>query len=117
MDSIIIRDARFLCNVGVSAEERKKKQKILIDMELFLNLKKAAENDELKHTVNYSGVCSIVAKLIEKKEYKLIEAIAWDIAGVVLKEFNIKKAIVEVKKPGALHGMARYAAARIERFK
>lgn len=118
MDSIIIRDARFLCNVGISAEERKRKQKIFIDIELFLSLKKAAENDELKHTVNYSKVCNLVANLIEKKEYRLIEAIAWDISETVLKEFNVKKVIVEVKKPGALaHINARYASARVERRK
>lgn len=118
MDSIIIKDARFLCNVGVSEEERKNRQEILIDMELHLNLKKAAENDELKHTVDYSKVCSLVANLIEKKNYKLIEAVAWDAAGRVLKEFYVKKVIVEVKKPGALaHINARYASARIERRK
>ena len=117
MDRIIIKDARFLCNVGISAKERKKKQEILIDMELLLNLRKAAESDELKHTVDYSKVCSLAAELIEKKEYNLIEAIARDILDIVLKEFNVKKVIVEVKKPGALHGNARYASARIEKRK
>lgn len=116
MDSITIKDARFLCNVGISAGERKKRQEIFMDIELFLDLKKAAENDELKHTVNYSKVYNLASKLIEKKQYNLIETIAWDTAGIALKEFNVKKAIVEVKKPGALRN-ARYASARVERLK
>ena len=53
MDKIIIKDAKFLCNIGMSSEERRKKQEIFVDIELFLNTKKAAQTDDIKDTVNY----------------------------------------------------------------
>jgi len=98
MDKIIIKDAIFFCNIGVSFKERGKKQKIFVDVELFLDTRKAAKTDDLKYTVNYSDVFSLVKNIAEKKEYKLIETLANKIAEIILDKFTAKKIIVKVKK-------------------
>lgn len=114
MDKIIIKDAIFFCNIGISPKERSKKQKIFVDIELSLDTRKAAQKDDLKYTINYSDVFSLIKDIAEKKEYKLIEALANKIAEGILDKFDAKKIIVKVKK--RLQNMD-YAAVEITRGK
>jgi dihydroneopterin aldolase len=107
MNKIIIKDASFLCNIGVTRQERSKKQKILIDVELFFSV---------GHTVNYSQVYALIKSIVKEKEYKLIETMAENVAEEVLKKFPIKKIVVRIKKPSALADRnVRYVAVEIVR--
>jgi len=102
MDKIIIKSANFLCNIGVTAEERSKKQEIIVDVELFLSINKAADRDNIKDAINYSEIHGLLKGIIQKKEYKLIETMAECIAKNILREFPVKEVLVRVKKPKAL---------------
>ena len=113
MDKIIVKNARYQCNVGVSVEERSVKQDILVDLVLFCDIKKAARSDSINDTVSYSQVNKRI-KEITKNSYKLLETIAEKIAKTVLNEFAVKKVLVRVKKPAALKNAA-FAAVEIER--
>lgn len=98
MDKIIVRDAVFFCNIGVSPKERSRKQKIFADIEVFFDTRKAAQKDDLKFTINYSDVFSLVKNIAEKKEYRLIETLANKIAEGILDKFDAKKVNVGVRK-------------------
>lgn len=102
MDKIIIKEARFLCNLGVSEKERKEKQDIVVDVELFLDIKKASKTDNIGYTINYSEVYDLIRNIIGKKEYKLIETIAEEISMEILKYFDVNKVVVKIQKPNAL---------------
>jgi len=127
MNKIIIKGAKFLCNVGVPEKERRKKQKIIIDIELFLTKKIAFPSissnkffslDDIKNTVNYLEVYNTLKKRVENKEYRLIEAMAEDIAQEVLSKFSVQKILVRVKKPKAFGDMnVKYTAVEIIRKK
>ena len=118
MDKIIIKEARFSCNIGVSQKERRKKQEIVVDAELFLDAKKAAQTDDIKYAVNYSEVYDLIKNIIGMKKYKLVESIAENIARGILNEFSVQKVIVKVKKPKALADRnVKYAAVEIIRKK
>lgn len=41
---------------GVLIEERKLGQKFIVDMDVFLDLKKAGLTDNLEHTVSYASI-------------------------------------------------------------
>ena len=114
MDRIIIKDAALFCNIGVSAKERSRKQKIFADAELFLDTVKAAKKDDLKFTINYSDVLNLMKRIAGKKEYNLIETLANDIAERILDEFKVGKVTVKVKK--MLPNM-KYAAVELTREK
>ena len=118
MDKVIIKEAQFMCNIGVSKEERAKKQNIVVDVELFLNLEKASSTDDIKHTINYSEIHSLMKDIAEEKEYKLIEALAENIAKEILNKFSVKKVRVRIKKPEALANRnVKYVAVEILRKK
>ena len=115
MYKIIIKEASFLCNIGVPEKERKIKQKIIVDLELFLITKKMAKPF---NTVDYSGVYDLLKDIVEKKEYKLIETIAENVAQEILNKFPAEKVLVRVKKPKALADRnVKYVAVEIRRTK
>ena len=98
MDRIIIKDAEFFCNIGVSAKERSRKQKIFVDAEMFFDTRKAAKKDDLRFTIDYSDVFDLMKRIAGKKEYKLIETLANDIAEGIFDKFGVKKVNVKVRK-------------------
>ncbi len=116
MDKIILQDCSFQCKIGVSAEERKKKREILVDVELFLDTQKAGANDNIGDTINYSAVHSLIRNIIEKQSFHLLERVADEISTNVLQQFPVKKIRVRVKK-SLLHRNVKYALVEILRSK
>jgi len=102
MDRVSIKNARFLCKVGVTEEERHQEQDLFVDVDMFLDIRKSAESGEIGDTVHYGDVHDRLKGLIENNEFKLIETIAEKVAKEVLDNFNVEKVIVRVRKPGAL---------------
>ena len=118
MDKIIIKEAKFSCNIGVTEKERGKKQEIFIDAEIFFYTKKPGKTDKIGDTLNYSEIYDLIKKTTEDKEYKLIEAMAENIAEEILGNFSANAVLVRVKKPSALADRnVKYAAVEIIRTK
>ena len=118
MDKIIIKDAKFSCNIGVSKKERGKKQEIFIDAVLFFDAKKPGKTDRIEDTSNYSEIYNLIKKTAEDEEYNLIEAMAENISEKILGNFSANAVLVKVKKPSALADRnVKYAAVEIIRTK
>src|SRR3989338_3788711 len=111
-DKIIIKDLEIDCIVGVRKRERKEKQKILVTVEIFTNIEKAAKSSNIKDTINYSSIIKNIKKLITGKKYLLLETMAEDVAKLILKDKKANKARVLVKKPKAVP-KGKYAAVEI----
>jgi dihydroneopterin aldolase len=70
------------------------------------DIRRAAAGDDLAHTINYYAVSQRLLKLGEGRSWKLLETLAEEIAGIVLREFGAAAVHVEVKKfiiPEAKH--------------
>lgn len=118
MDKIIINSAHFLCNIGVTEEERKNKQEIIIDLKLFFDSLNAIQSDNIKNTINYSEIYELIKKIAEEKQYNLIEAMAENVAEEIFSNFNVNKVVVRIKKPNALADRnVKYVAVEISRSK
>lgn len=98
MDSIRITDLEFFFRVGVPDEERAKPQRLLINLEMQYDLQLAGDTDDLKNTIDYFAVVQRILGLGKGREWKLIEALAEEIATIVLKEFSTDSVVIEVKK-------------------
>ncbi len=87
---------------GVLEEEKNSFQPFVVDIELELDLKKAAEEDDLSETVNYDEVAKLVVEVIKGPTLNLIEALADRIATRILHSFDlIEEVKVTVHKPKA----------------
>ncbi len=113
-DKILIKDLLLRCILGVNKFERREKQDVLINIELWCHLREAAETDDIKKTVDYKEITKNVIKLVEESTFFLVETLAEKIADVCLKRTTVRKVKVTVEKPGALR-FARSVGAEIIR--
>ncbi len=97
--TLSIVDLELLCHIGVPPEERAKPQKILCTAVFPVpNLKKAAQTDDLAHTVNYYDLSQLLQQTARQKERKLIETLAADLAQSTFAAFPIPWVDLELKK-------------------
>ncbi|WP_338553861.1 dihydroneopterin aldolase [Paenibacillus sp. KS-LC4] len=100
MDRMLVKGMQFYGYHGVFAEENRLGQKFGVDLELLLDLDKAATLDDLEATVNYAELHALTKKIVEGTPFKLIEALAGSIATQLLAAYTmINEVTVRVTKP------------------
>jgi len=114
MDKIRIEDLKLRCIIGVNAEERDILQDVIINIELYCDLSRAAHTDEIAHTVDYKKLKQDIRTLVERSSFRLLETLATSVAERCLETSGVKTVNVKVDKPGALR-FARNVAVEIER--
>ncbi len=100
-DRIILTGLEFYGYHGVEEAENQLGQPFILDLELYLDLRKAGRRDSLGDTVDYAAVYQSVATVFHGHCYKLLEALAENIAASVLSQFQVAKVCVRVTKPYA----------------
>jgi len=98
MDKIIIRDLEVQTHVGVTAVEREHPQRLLISVAIERDLGEAGRADAESATTGYDVVINLVKQLLAQGRRRLIEAVANDIAEVILSHQMAVAVTVEVKK-------------------
>ena len=86
--SVRLNKMKFYAFHGVMEQEKKVGNIFVVDLELFLDLSKASETDELSDTVNYAEIYEIVKNEIEMPS-NLLEHIAGRILRKLKKEFPV----------------------------
>ena len=113
-DRIYIDELLCRCIVGINPEEREKKQDVIINVTLDVDLREASRSDDINDTVDYKGIKTKIIEAVEGSTDFLIERLAQRIADVCLANERIERARVRVDKPGALR-FAKTVAVEIER--
>jgi dihydroneopterin aldolase len=99
-DEIFVEGMRFYAYHGVNPEERTQGQRFVVDVRIAVDLREAGRTDDLTKTINYSHVYRLVREIVEGQPRNLIEAVAEEIAAMVLREFAAANAVtVTVRKP------------------
>lgn len=86
---------------GVFEHEKRDGQDFVVDITVWLDLSVAASGDNLGKTVHYGELAELAAGIIGGPPRDLIEAVAGDIAGAVLRQFPVATVEVTVHKPSA----------------
>ena len=97
-DVVFIEGLICRAHVGVPAAERRKRQKILIDLALELDLRKAGRSGRVEHTVDYAAVAREVKRMAEGRVFVLAETIAESAVDIVLGKFTVRRVTVRVRK-------------------
>lgn len=98
IDRIVVTDLRVQAHIGVTSEERSVAQSLSLNMELYLDLSRAASSDRLEDSVDYGEVTVFAAEQLRSNRRHLLEAAAGDILGRLLELPGVKGAAVEVLK-------------------
>ncbi|MDY0410020.1 dihydroneopterin aldolase [Virgibacillus soli] len=92
MDKIILSGMQFYGYHGLFPEENKLGQRFQVNVELYTNLKKAGESDNMEDSIHYGHVYDIIRKIVEGEVKNLLEAVAEHIAKDLLASFELLQA-------------------------
>ena len=98
-DKIFLTAIGFYGYHGDLPEERALGQRFRADVELFLDTRPAARDDDLAATVDYSRVVERVREIGGTERYRLVETLAERIAAAILEEFEVTAVRVRLVKP------------------
>ena len=100
-DKISLRGLRVRGHHGVFDFERRDGQDFVVDVELELDLAKAAATDDVADTVHYGELAGRLVEVIAGEPVNLIETLADRLAVVCLADDRVAAATVTVHKPQA----------------
>ena len=111
---ILITDLTARCILGISAEERREKQEVVINVALSADLSAPAASDSFEDTLDYRALKKALLELVESSDYYLLEALTEGIADLCLEDARVQQATVKVEKPSALR-FARSVAVEVSK--
>jgi dihydroneopterin aldolase len=100
-DRIRLEGLRVFGHHGVLAEERRDGQDFVVDVVLELDLREAAEADDLRATVHYGELAEQLAAVVAGEPVDLLETLASRLATVCLASSRVRRVEVTVHKPQA----------------
>jgi FolB domain-containing protein len=114
MDRILVKDLSARCILGITPEERREKQEVLVNLALLADLRKPGQSDRFEDAVDYRALKKRIVAMVENSQYYLVEALAERIAEICLEHPGVVEAQVTVEKPSALR-FARSVGVEITR--
>lgn len=106
MDYIKIEDLEIYAKHGVLSAENQLGQKFLVTATLYTDTTKAGITDCLEYSINYADVCNFITEYMTAHTFKLIEAVAENLANDILLSYPLAHKIdLEIKKPWAPIGL------------
>lgn len=112
--TIIVRGIRARCIIGERAWERRRRQRVLVDLAVEADLGPAARLDDLAQALDYKTLKDRVRGHVAASQHRMLEALASGIADLVLEDPRALGVEVTVEKPGALSG-AKTVAVQLRR--
>ena len=116
MDIVYLNDLRIDTVVGIYDWERRTRQTVILDIEMCADISKAAETDDISHTIDYKAVAKRLFSFVGESEFELVEKLAEGVATILLEEFKVPWCRVRLNKKGAVRGV-RDVGVIIERGK
>ena len=84
---------------GVTAEERKIGQRLLLDVRFDAGEPDALITDRVEDTIDYGEVCQVIALIAQAQSYKTLERLCAVIADRLASQFGAESVTVKASKP------------------
>ena len=104
MDIIFLSGLTTECIIGIWDWERRVKQKVLVDLEMGADIRRAAGSDRIDDTLDYKSVSKRLLHFIGDSDFQLVETLTERIAELVITEFSVPWVRVRLNKQGAIRG-------------
>jgi FolB domain-containing protein len=116
MDQILIKDLLARGVIGISEKERSQPQDILFNIVIYTDIQVAGKSDDIEESINYRTVAKQVLAYASTVGRFTVEALAEDVARIILEDPKALGVRVRVEKPGAVR-FARSVGVEIERMR
>jgi len=100
--TVHIRDMAVSALVGVYSHERKKPQRVVLNISFSYKASKAVKSDDIKKAVDYHALADRIKRFLGKRHFILLETMADQVLTVVKEDGRVVSASVTIDKPGAL---------------
>jgi len=101
-DIVYIRGLKTEAVIGVYDWERDIRQTLVLDLDMATDIRAAGASDDVTDTLDYAAVSQRVLDYVSASEFKLIEALAEQVARLVMDEFGVPWLRLRLSKPGAV---------------
>lgn len=112
-DEVRIEELELMARVGVPEEERAQLQRLTVSLALQPRNRFSDLGDDLGRAVDYAAVCAELRDFVSRRQNRLIETLAHEMAEHVLRSFELCRVELELRKfvlPGT-----RFVAVRVTR--
>jgi len=100
--TINIRNLRLRTFIGFNAEERTKKQDVVLNLEISYRTNPAVFNDDVEGALNYKTITKAVIRQVEEGRFLLLEKLVADVLATCSSHPEVTQARVTIDKPHAL---------------
>lgn len=114
MDEILIEGLLIRCVLGITEDERREKQDVVLDITIHTDTRPAGQSDRFEDALDYRAIKKRVYATVEASRCYLVEALAEQVAEICLEHPQAAEVVVTVRKPSALR-FARNVGVRIRR--
>lgn len=114
-DVVFIEGLTVETVIGVYQWEKRIRQKLVFDIQLRADTRKAAGDDAIDLTIDYAAVSEKITDMVSQMQVELVETVAEQVAQMLLSTFPIASVRIKLAKPGAVPNAASVGVI-IERF-
>jgi dihydroneopterin aldolase len=104
-DRLELLGLEVACVIGDLPEERRREQRLVVDVSLACDLAAAAASDALRDTVDYAALSEAIRQALRAARCHMIERAAECAARVCLADPRVRAVRVRVEKAGAVPGL------------
>jgi len=105
MDIMYLNDLRVDAVIGIYEWERRTRQRLILDIEIGVDIRAAAGTDNIEDALNYKAVAKRVIGCVSDSRFQLVETLAEHVAGIIMREFNVPWCRLRLNKQGAVKGV------------
>lgn len=102
MDIIFLRGLQIETIVGIFDWERVTPRKVILDLEMATDNRKAASSDSIEDAIDYAAVSRRIIEFVENSQYFLVETLAEKICEIIIHEFGVPWVRLTLNKVGAI---------------
>jgi dihydroneopterin aldolase len=112
---VFIQECGISTWIGVYEHERERPTRLLFDIEIDVDARRAAATDRIADTVDYATVVAELRAYLADQRHKLLETLSEVVADRILTRFPASRVRVRVAKVGIIEGVGRVGV-EIERY-
>lgn len=101
-ETIHIENLRVSGVIGIHPEERIRRQPLIVNVALEQDFSRAAESDEIGHTVDYTKLCAAIRAFVEAHSFHLLETLIRRLALHLSAQFPFSRLTLHIRKPEAI---------------
>ena len=98
MFTVRINKLKVRTKIGVSIQERRKKQLLLVSLKFSYKVNKNQNIDNINNLISYTDIKKSLKTYIESSRYRTLEKLIIECSQMLRKRFKIQNVSIEIEK-------------------